>query len=57
MHISTVNILEVVKGMMNITIAIKYEVTYGLSIDEFAFDLDPFQGQGYDHAQFRHRMF
>ena len=42
MHISTMNILEMVKNMANITIAIKYQFMYSLSIIIFTFDLDPF---------------
>ena len=38
MHISTVNILKVVKGMTNITIASKFEVMSWLSIGVFTFN-------------------
>ena len=42
MHILTANILKMVKDKAKITIAIKYEIIYGLLIGIFAFDLDPF---------------
>ena len=42
MHISTQNISEMVTDRVNITNAIKYEVTSGLSISIFRFDLEPF---------------
>ena len=41
-HTSTVNISKIVADMANITIAMKYEVAYKLSIGIFRFDLGPF---------------
>ena len=42
MHISTVNLLKLVKESENITIAVKLEVMCDLSIGIFKFDLDFF---------------
>ena len=42
MHILTANISKMLTDEVNITIAIKYEVTYGLSISIFTLDLGPF---------------
>ena len=39
---STANVSKMVTDGANITIAIKYEVTYVLSISIFKFDLSPF---------------
>ena len=49
--ISTVNISKMVKNMANISITIKYEVAYRLSIRLFAFDLGHSEGhcQGCAH--------
>ena len=38
-HISTANVLKMVKYMANVAIVIKYEVTYEFSIRTFTFDL------------------
>ena len=42
MHISTLNVSDMVTDRENITTAVKLEVMYGLSIRTFTFDLDPF---------------
>ena len=41
-HISTVNILKMTIVRANVTISVKFEVIYELSIDIFSFDLGPF---------------
>ena len=47
MHIPNANILEMVKDKAKITIAIKYEIIYGLSIGILVLSKD--QGQGHVH--------
>ena len=41
-NISNENFFEIVKDDATITIAIKYEIIYGLSIDMFTFEVDQF---------------
>ena len=42
MHISNVNISKMITDRENLTITIKYEVAYGLSISIFRFDIGLF---------------
>ena len=49
MHILTADILEMVKIMQKVTIVIKYEIIYWLSIGIIASALELFKGQGYAH--------
>ena len=49
-QISTGSVSKMTIDMANITVSVKYEVTYGLSIGKFKFDLDTFSDR--DHAQF-----
>ena len=55
-HISTVNISKMVSNRTNITIAMKYEVTNGLSIGIFRFILAHCKGQGQGRAHFDGHM-
>ena len=51
MHISTVNISQMVTDRASIAIA-NTEVAYGLSSGILTFDLGPFKGQVQGHAHF-----
>ena len=42
-----------VKDVLNITIAIRYKVTYWLFIGVFTFNLDISKGQGHGNVKFR----
>ena len=54
--IETVNISEMVKDRTNITIAIKLEVTYDLSIDIFTYYLDTFYRSRDGYAKIRRKF-
>ena len=48
------NISEMVKDMVNITMVVKYEVIHRLSTENLHLTLAHSKGQGQDHPQFKY---